>query len=652
MRTSVILEIALIAAASCVVERNASEGGFATGDAITGAATTSAQTAGGADGVGGGYPNYTDATTSWGGEAGGWVATDATSGWSGTNPVFFLPSGSAVVADPPPPPIQGGTLLVAKDGKTAIAADPDRDQIHVVDLDAAKLTFSVALQPGDQPGRAVEDADGFVHVALRGGGAIVRIDPKTGKADLRRTVCPAPSGIAFDATLGVLYVACETGELVTIAPTAATPSATIDLGRDLRDVGVRDGAVWVSRFRSSEVIVLSAAKPAGKLAPKSLPLPVCDGVQVVGTDVHTPTAAWRMRTEGATPLILHQLAGVSKLTPKPGGYNHAGNGSCARAVEVALTAFAADGTATLATNLIGGEATVVTDFALEPNGKRVAIAATGGSWSKLLTNVAILGKTGDLWQSEAAVKIAGEVTAVAFDGKARLIVQSREPAFVAIRDASLNVVLIPLSALSRFDTGLALFHLNCGIGLGCASCHPAGREDGHVWNFADVGPRRTQSLAQHLAATAPYHWDGLLADVPALVHTVFTQRMSGAELDAAQTSALQHWLFSRQPPAAKLVADPAAVARGKKAFMGVASCSGCHAGENFTNNQAEDVGKGPPTQVPTLLGVGARAPFLHDGCAATLADRFAPACGGKTHGNLDAIAASDVADLVAYLESL
>src|SRR5690348_11882167 len=33
-----------------------------------------------------------------------------------------------------PPPISGGTLVVLKDGRTAVAADPDRDRVWIVDL--------------------------------------------------------------------------------------------------------------------------------------------------------------------------------------------------------------------------------------------------------------------------------------------------------------------------------------------------------------------------------------------------------------------------------------------------------------------------------------------------------------------------------------
>src|SRR5262245_55380567 len=37
----------------------------------------------------------------------------------------------AITLETPPPPISGGTLTVAKDGRTVIAADSDRDQIYV-----------------------------------------------------------------------------------------------------------------------------------------------------------------------------------------------------------------------------------------------------------------------------------------------------------------------------------------------------------------------------------------------------------------------------------------------------------------------------------------------------------------------------------------
>src|SRR5690242_8074409 len=51
-------------------------------------------------------------------------------------------------------PLAGGTLLVTKDGH-AVASDPDRDLVHIVDLSTQKVV-SVPLQAGDEPGRVVE----------------------------------------------------------------------------------------------------------------------------------------------------------------------------------------------------------------------------------------------------------------------------------------------------------------------------------------------------------------------------------------------------------------------------------------------------------------------------------------------------------------
>ena len=66
-----------------------------------------------------------------------------------------------------------------------------------------------------------------------------------------------------------------------------------------------------------------------------------------------------------------------------------------------------------------------------------------------------------------------------------------------------------------------------------------------------------------------------------------------------------------------------------------------------------DVGTGGPFQVPSLRGVAWRAPFMHTGCAATLADRFAGACGGgDKHGVTSTLTASQIGDLTAYLETL
>jgi cytochrome c peroxidase len=104
------------------------------------------------------------------------------------------------------------------------------------------------------------------------------------------------------------------------------------------------------------------------------------------------------------------------------------------------------------------------------------------------------------------------------------------------------------------------------------------------------------------------------------------------------------------------IRDAAAVERGWTLFNDpVVACATCHSGPRFSNNQTMLVGTGKAFQVPSLLGIGARAPYMHDGCAPTLKERFSstkPCGGGDMHGKTSQLSAPQIDDLVAYLESL
>ena len=95
------------------------------------------------------------------------------------------PSGSAPPASDAPestgtesvdsvPPISGGTLLITAGGEAAVVSDPDRHRVLHVDLDSEHVD-EIELPKGTHPGRATEDADGFVHVVLRGAGTVLTL---------------------------------------------------------------------------------------------------------------------------------------------------------------------------------------------------------------------------------------------------------------------------------------------------------------------------------------------------------------------------------------------------------------------------------------------------------------------------------------------
>jgi cytochrome c peroxidase len=133
---------------------------------------------------------------------------------------------------------------------------------------------------------------------------------------------------------------------------------------------------------------------------------------------------------------------------------------------------------------------------------------------------------------------------------------------------------------------------------------------------------------------------------------VFTLRMAGGEVPVGADQALGRWLDRIAPPSG-VVADAQAVARGRALFEAEEQgCSGCHGGPLLTNNALLGVGTGGAFKVPSLLGIGARAPYMHDGCATTLRDRFGMCGGGDLHGHTSQLTSGQIDDLIAYLESL
>ena len=240
---------------------------------------------------------------------------------------------------------------------------------------------------------------------------------------------------------------------------------------------------------------------------------------------------------------------------------------------------------------------------------------------------------------------------MAYDGSDRIVVQTRQPATLWIQGDPPRVLW--LDPRDRGDTGHDLFHGNPGSSIACASCHPEGGDDGRAWSFARFGLRRTPSVRIGLDGTQPFHWQGDLPGLPELVHEVFEDRMGAPPTTGDQIAALGHWMFALAPVPASTPGAPEAVERGRLLFHDhLVGCAGCHSGPKLTSNATVDVDTGGSFQVPSLLGVAHRAPFLHDGRAATLADRFGDGGGGDRHGHTSRLTPAQIADLVAYLESL
>jgi hypothetical protein len=103
-------------------------------------------------------------------------------------------------------------------------------------------------------------------------------------------------------------------------------------------------------------------------------------------------------------------------------------------------------------------------------------------------------------------------------------------------------------------------------GIACASCHPEGHEDGQVWTFAGLGPRRTQSINGGISRTEPFHWSGDMNDFGKLAHDVFNSRMAGPSLTNEHVASLFRWIDKIPRLEAPPADDLAVVERGRALF--------------------------------------------------------------------------------------
>ena len=595
-------------------------------------------------------------------------------GASGGGPSFELRVAGPVTApERRSPPLGGGGLVVSRDGTRAVVSDADRDRLFVVKLGESStlgLEAEVPLEVGDEPARAVEDARGVVHIVLRGSGRLVSLDLATAELSARRAVCDQPRGIAYNPKRDVLHVACAEGRLVTLSAASDEPALSEwRLDDDLRDVVVQGDELVVSRFRSAEILRLNAeGAVVSRVKPPRVQLwqeeVSCAGT--TSTREFEPLVAWRMApVSDDTVLVLHQRAEATPLElDEPSAYG--GGSVCPGIVQSVVTMIGATGVQRVMPGVVS--ATLATDVALSPDGAQVALTASTNDTSTralVLVGRALLesfssasnfvSDSSSLCNDIATLVPGDQPTAVAFTPDGRLLVFSRQPALLSLVDVAtpdVPLASVHLNDIDVTDTGQAIFHGVAGNQIACASCHPEAGDDGHVWSFAGVGPRRTQHLRGGILGTEPFHWEGDLTSFQHLMAEVMERRMAGPILVAEYQSALANWIDA-QPALQRTDYDVAAAERGRLLFESDETrCATCHSGEALTNNATVNVGTGQGLQVPSLRGVSFHAPFLHDGCALTLSDRFGSCGGGDAHGVTSQLTTTQVADLVDYMKSL
>ncbi len=619
-----------------------------------------------------------------------------------------------VVAATPPPPITGGSLLVLDDGNTAVAADPARDTVHFVDIDAGQVLTTIALQKGAQPTRVAQSPN-KVHLALSGSGQVLTLDT-AGNTLWQADVCAEPRSLEYLPTRSAVLVACRDGKLLSVSTADGQVEAFSSLPTDLKDVLVvpsktegEEPSVYVSRFRSAELLQVNMdgsianartvpdmrmmqERFVAEETPEGRP-----ASELVKT-TFTADVAWRARVVNGEVFVLHQRAQRGEVSISVGGYG--GSDGCERVVGSGVSKIGPEAVLTGATL---SSVNVGVDLAISPDGTWWAIADAGvpdpdtprgfvnapgemngppgfplpGPDSDSRLMLPYLNSPVQIFRAGGAISevtdlgvICGpgpttsltgtpgqQATAVEFNPtrEAQLLALLRQPAVLLIQD-DFEVGTVPrrveLGGVDITDTGHDLFH-RVDARVACVQCHPGGAEDGQVWAFEGVGARRTQSL--DVALRPPFHWDGEFDDMNELMTEVFVGRMRAAPQSPERIASLAGWLSSLPTPRGAVTITDPVIERGRELFESAAvGCANCHSGDTLTDGALHQVGTSDVAlKTPSLVGVAQRQPFMHDGCAATLRERFSAECGGgDQHGFTSHLSSEDIDSLTAYLESL
>jgi len=424
-------------------------------------------------------------------------------------------------------------------------------------------------------GRSAEDSEGRAHVVLRGEDALVTLAVVDGglREIRRQATCRAPRGIAWDAVAERVHVACVDGHLDSFDPETGERTRRLLLGTDLRSVvPLPDGRLAVTRFRRAKVLVVD---PEGALLSEAEVAPngaaAWDAALIPGEET------------GAAPAsvaIVHQVQTEATVRTSGGGYGGSRSSTAVHAVSTpTLTVWNIDAGERVSST----ESTVVLPVDIEVSAD--AFAMVDGSVGESDTGRTILvfgaigvaegpvlGPAAPLWTTTAATD------AVALTRAGPIVWSATAGALRFPTGPTVHV-----TPARKTDTGFDLFHLATPTGITCASCHPGGRDDGHVWTFlgsdrtASPAPRRTQPLVGGIMGTAPFHWNGEHRDLEPLLHDVMAGRMGAGDPTAEQRAVLGDWLDALPAPPPPAGLDAAAVARGRALFHDAdAGCATCH----------------------------------------------------------------------------
>jgi cytochrome c peroxidase len=606
------------------------------------------------------------------------------------------------------PPLVGAPrasspVAIDEDRAVAWLAQPDAGTVARVSLDGALLGEHAA---GDEPVAVALHADGRAWVADRRGDRLLQLDAdgaELRRIDLRHGAAPVALVLTPDETR--LWVVFEEAGVVARVGLSGTTDE-LPLGPDARGLtpalrGLAlspDGATLLVTRRTSpatggELYVVDTARLAAR---ETIGLPLDPGPDDhdSGRGLPNQLLAVALSPDGARVAVVGKKDNIGRGGARDGEPLDPDNTVRSIVSWVSLDEGAEVGRVDLDDHEGPGAAV------FSPAGDLLFVASRGthrvdaiDAWSGRLVGAADVGlaPTG-LALSEAGVlvvqdELARAATLLDVSG---LLDGTDAVAPTLARIGTVGVEPLPADVL----LGKRLFHdardarMSQDGYLACVTCHLDGGGDGQVWDFTDRGEglRNTTDLrGKRGTGHGPVHWTANFDEIQDFEHDIRGAFGGGGLMDEATFFADGHDDPLGTPKAGlspMLDALAAYVAtfeefprspwrdpdgglsdeakRGRRVFERL-DCLTCHDGPELTDSPTgarHDVGtitpasgarRGGPLDgldTPTLYGLAATAPYLHDGAAPTLEEVLA------SHGDADRLSTRERAALLRFLLEL
>lgn len=568
-------------------------------------------------------------------------------------------------------PVHATPVLVDAARGRVWAVNADHDTVSAVDAAALERVVEVAV--GDEPRTLAQTADGRIWVANRLSDTLTALDPDTGAvvATVPLRWGAAPFGVA--ARGDDLWVTLEQpGQVVRVRGDRVVE--TVDLGPDRHGVvpQVRglaidaDGAVWASRFLSSADRAELYRVAKGRVETVALAPDPGPDTNDEGRGVPNYLQHLAVSPDGARVLVAAKKDNVARGAFRDGEPLDTDN--TVRTILAVVDP--ATGEEVAGERLDVDDRERLTAAVYSPVGDLVFAVSQG-------TNQV------DVFDAYSGARVAGFGTGFAPSGLAlhgdRLYVNDFLSRTLSVFDVGglldgTDAIGTRLAEVALVDEevlapdvllGKQIFYnantreMNADGYLACATCHVDGMSDGQTWDFTDRGEglRNTIDLrGKGGTGHGPVHWSanfdeihdfendirgafggsGLMTDedFAATADPLGAAKAGRSErLDALAAYVTSLDRFPRSPfrtPSGRLTE---AAEDGRKLVE--RKCLDCHGGPALTDSgrgELHDVGTiragsgqrlGGPLRgldTPTLLGLWATAPYLHDGSAPTLAD--------------------------------